>query len=103
MNRVAWVPNLFIEQNLHELIKSFLNCSDMYFCPQCGFRSMLFMYDVFECKNYPDCGLEIEYAGGDKELKEWQDKVSDSLRHGKLYLHIGCLNGHYSNPQSTNN
>lgn len=102
MTNVAWVPNSFIEQNLRDLIMSFLHCEHMYFCPQCGFRTMLFMHDVFECKNYPGCGLEIEYTGDIDELKEWQDKVSESLRHGKLYLHIGCLNGHYSNPEKTN-
>jgi len=85
---------MYIDKELLNIIKIYYDCEFSYFCPQCGFKSMMFLHDIFECKNYFDCGLEIEFVGSHDELIEWQDNVAHSLKHGLLNFYMDCLHGH---------
>ena len=78
---------MIISQKLLNLLQETKDDKDFYFCPQCGFKTLMHDYDYFECLNYQDCNLAINYNGADDELLEWQKNTILMLKSGLLVVY----------------
>lgn len=78
---------MIISQKLLKLLRRAKDDPDFYFCPQCGYKTLMHDYDYFECLNSDDCGLDIVFNGPDEEIDDWQQNTIMMLKSGLLIMH----------------
>ncbi len=70
-------------------IRKNVNNPNIFYCPQCGYKTFSFKRDCFACINRY-CQLEIGYTGSEECIKDWKQDMIDLIKAGGMLGEQGC-------------